>query len=350
MSEKEFIPEKRLSELIIKLFKKIFLALIAIITYYQCYEYLIEKIPVNIEITNSIDKKSFIETEFVFNNSNSAIEENDFIKPIEITLSNKIQKIIFGKNQKAIPIFKIDGNKLFFEFDLLNKDEKIIFKTISTGIIEIKSINFRIKDIDNIEYYNYLKKPKPLQRLTTFWLIVLGLSIIFFFDALLLILKDAKLTEMKYLVRDYPLNESNKYDFMEKYRQLYKDYKVRFKLPEKFLIDFKVKNLLDRYKKYTKNDVMLIKYMINMNTEFAILYRTRTIFIIISPIFILVSLIGIILNYFYYDFSILHKISLELINTYLLRAFLFMAIIMIIFPGRTMNTIFLKYSKNAVKF
>ncbi|WDF46111.1 hypothetical protein PQ459_14530 [Chryseobacterium sp. KACC 21268] len=296
MSEKEFIPEKRLSELTIKLVKKIFLALIAIITYYQFYEYLIEKIPVNIEITNSINKKSFIETEFIFNNSNSAIEESDFTKPIEIALSNKIQKIIFDKNQKAVPTFKIDGNKLLFQFDLLNKNEKIIFKTISADIIEIKSINFRIKDVDNIEFYHYLKKPKPLQRLTTFWLIVFGLSIILFFDALILILKDAKLTEMKYLVRDYPLNESNKYDFMEKYRQLYKDYKVRFKLPEKYLIDFKVKNLLDIYKQYTKKDREFIKYMINMNTEFAILYRTRTIFIIISPIFILVSLIGIIFN------------------------------------------------------
>ncbi|WP_134627650.1 hypothetical protein, partial [Flavobacterium psychrophilum] len=161
MLEEEFIPEKRISELMQNFLKKIFIAIIAIISYYQIYEYIIEKMPVNIEITNSIKKKLFFETEFIFNNSGSPIEESDFTKPIEILLSNNIQKIIYNKNQKAVPKFKIEGNKIFLKFDLLNKEEKIVFKTLSIDELNIKSINFRIKDIDDIQFYQYINKPKP---------------------------------------------------------------------------------------------------------------------------------------------------------------------------------------------
>ncbi|EKT4498418.1 hypothetical protein VT569_08600 [Flavobacterium psychrophilum] len=342
MLEEEFIPEKRISELMQNFLKKIFIAIIAIISYYQIYEYIIEKMPVNIEITNSIKKKLFFETEFIFNNSGSPIEESDFTKPIEILLSNNIQKIIYNKNQKAVPKFKIEGNKIFLKFDLLNKEEKIVFKTLSIDELNIKSINFRIKDIDDIQFYQYINKPKPLERLTNFWLIVFGLSIIFFFDALLLILKDAKLSEMKYLIRNYPLNEKNKYDFMEKYRQLYKDYKVRFKLPDRYLIDFKIKNLLDMYDAYTSEDIRFIKFMINFNTELSIMYRIRTIFIIISPILILTSITGIALNYFYYEIKFLSIYSLDDINIVLLRIILLLIIIMILFPRTTMNYVFIK--------
>lgn len=330
-------------ELIKKLLKKAFLIIVAIITYYQFYEYIVEKIPVNLEVTNLNKNNGLYETTFVFSNANFTIERGDFIKPIEIILSNNITQIVVdNKERKAIPKFKIEKNKIYFDFDLLNKNELIKFKTLSKNQIEIKSIDFRIKNIENINLYHYIKKPKPLKRLTNFWLIIFGISMVLFLDALLIIIKDNKLTEMKYFVRDYPLTEKNKYDFLEKYRQLYKDYKVRFKFSERFLIDFKIKNLLEMYERYSEEDIAFIKYMININTEISTLYRTRTIFVIISPILFITAIIGVTINYVYYDIEYFKNYSLNDFNIILLRIILTITIILILFPRKIMNYLIVK--------
>ena len=99
----------------------------------------------------------------------------------------------------------------------------------------------------------------------------------------------------------------------------------------------------------TENDINFIKSMANFKTEFYIKYRTRTSFIIGSFFAVFISIIAILLNYFYYEFDFIKtNISLDFINKSTLTILLILVLIIILFPRRTMNLLLIK--KGGYKF
>lgn len=345
MTDRELTPERRMFDIVKKYILKAFYLIIAVIGYFQAFDYIKEKLPLNIEITDSKLQDGRYITSFQINNKNASIEKADFVRPIELILNNNINSLIINRKEKIKCGIQsaIDKNVLTLEFDLLNKNEIINFKTISDKELDFKTINFRIKDIDEISFYHFKSKPKPIKRILNFWAILLVLSIVLFIDALLVILKDTPLGKMKSFVNNFPLTVENKTEFLEKYRKLYSDYNLRLKPSEKFFIDFKIKNLLDSFE-YNEKNIQLIRSMTNFYTEFFVMYRLRTIFVIISPILFIVSFLGILFNYFYFDIDFIKSVSLVMVNEYLLKILLLGFSIMIIFPRKTMNMFFIKKS------
>lgn len=286
MSQEEFSNEKKILDIFIKLFKKIFYLIIVIIGYLQAYDYIKDKFPASIEIQQSKFSKTQYKTYFEFINKNSAIEKGDLVNPIEIILSDSVNTVWIRKDiQKKFGInFKIKKNVIAFNFDLVNKNERFNFWSISKKAIKILDVKHRIKDVEQINFYHFKDNPKPIYKVLNFWLLTLFIAIVLFIDSLLVILKDKKLNKMKSFVVSYPLTIENKTDFLNQYRNLYNNYDLRFKTPASFFIDFKINNLLNSFHNYDQKEVDLIKFATNWYTEIFILYRFRTIFIIISPI------------------------------------------------------------------
>ena len=86
--------------------------------------------------------------------------------------------------------------------------------------------------------------------------------------------------EIKSFVNAFPLNINNREEFIETYKQLYSNYKLKLK-PSADFMAFTVRNSVYMYNEYKENDVEFIKHLVNLKTELFILYRLRT---VISPI------------------------------------------------------------------
>lgn len=338
------IPEKKLFEISKKFISKVFLLIITIVGYFQALDYIRDKIPVAIELTQCRNINTQIKSSFEFSNRNSSIDKSDFITPLEIIMSDTVTNIYIKKKEKEKYDINLRSNNdtIFISFALLNKNEKFIFEAFSKREFEIKELKYRIKNVDNINFYHFKNNPKPISRIFKVWLFTLLISILLFFDALLVILKDRKLGELKKFVFEYDLTKENKGDFLEKYRLLYNEYPLRIKTPSSFFIDYKIKNLLNSFQNYNNREVNFIRLTISYYTEFFVFYRIRTIFIIISPILFTVSVLGICFNYFYYELPFLRFAALDTINYFILKFILMVFLFMILFPRQTMNYFFIK--------
>lgn len=336
-------PEKTLFNAFWKYFKKAFYLFIAVISYIQIYEYIEEKQALNITVTDSELVNDKYLTTFEFNNQNTSISKEDVFRPIVLNLNTHILEIFSNKkNTEDIGLRLLPKeNRLELDFGLINKNESFTFKTLTDNKLRVNEIDYRIKDIDEIEVYHYKFNPQPVQRVLNIWIVVFIISIIMFLDAALLIAKDLKLGEIKRFVLNYPLSKKNRNEFLEELGKLYKEYKVKLKPPYWFFIDFKIKNLLDSFK-YDKENIQLIKTMTNSYLDLFLFYRFRKVFIVVGPILAIVGILGIVFNYFYYDIDILSSISLNSINKYLLRTVLGITIMMILFHRRTLNFFLLK--------
>jgi hypothetical protein len=342
-------PEKRIQYLLWKGFKSLFLMIMAIIAYIQLYEYVSEKPEINISLNESIKNGNEYKTLISIENGSQSISFADIVRPINLDFNDTIKKITHLKS-KIKPVYEIQNQlSLSINFDLINKNEKFNFIVYSKGRLEINGVDFRIKNIDNIQIYDFEKKPKPIYRILNIWVILFLVSFLLFIDALLVIAKDKELESLKSFIFDFPLNDKNKKEFIKGYENIYKKYKVRIK-PSPKIMKQVIKNLFICFPLMTNEDKNFIKSMTNLKTELYTFYRARTAFLIISPITILISALAITLNYFYYEIAILNNnMSLDGINKVILTILLTLSIMIILFPRRTMNFLFIKKSAK-VKF
>jgi hypothetical protein len=231
----------------------------------------------------------------------------------------------------------------------MNRNESLQFNVITKSRPEIKSIDFRIKNIENIKFYDYEIKPIPISRVLNIWIVLIVLSIFTFFDALLVILKDKELGDIKDFIFNFPLNSKNKEDFIVGYEGVYKKYKLRIKPTSRFMSEI-IRNLFKSFPYSTDREIDFIKFMSDFKTELYTNYRTRTAFIVVSPIVVIISGTAILLNYFYFEIGTIRSlISINQINKITLTVLLIIALTIIIFPKRIMTLLFLK--KNAkIKF
>lgn len=85
---------------------------------------------------------------------------------------------------------------------------------------QINNVNGRIRDIEDISYYDYETKPKPLNRFLNIWLVLTFISVILFIDALLLIGKNHELQKLKNFTVSFPLTKKNVEEYIQKWRTL----------------------------------------------------------------------------------------------------------------------------------
>src|SRR5690606_25706324 len=119
--------------------------------------------------------------------------------------------------------------------------ETIIFYLYSLTRPNIQELEYRIKDIKTVQFFDYQNKSKFINRLVL-WLIILLVAILLFSDALTVISKDIGLTELKRFIYNYPLTKKNKEGFIEGYEKKYNKYNLRFKPPSNFMREV-LKNL-----------------------------------------------------------------------------------------------------------
>ena len=219
---------------------------------------------------------------------------------------------------------------------------KFQFYILTTIRAQIISTECRIKNIKGIKNYNTENKPRPVSRILNIWLILFLLSIVFLVDAILVIVKDKELGNIKDFVKNFPLKQVNIDEFLNGYEAVFKTYKVRIKPDPKFMRQI-IANLFLSFQHQTNDEIDFIKFMANLKTEHFIFYRTRTAFIVISPIVILISLFGSLFNYYYYEFdSLKNAFTLSDLNLILIRILLIATILIIIFSRRAMTFLFLK--------
>lgn len=336
-----YSPEKRIRELLVSGGKKLFLVIVALITYWQLYEYITDKPEIDISIEKSeLINKNYKTTITVANGSQS-ITSSDIIERINVIFNDTIQQVK-SVASNIQPKYQIINNSINLNFSLLNKDEKFKFYTFSKSRLKIVSINYRIKDIKQINIYDFENNPKPLNRILNIWVILLIISIILFIDALLVISKDKGLDDIKSYIYNFNLTNKNKKEFIKGYKKIYGQYKLRLKPDKKFMKEI-INNLFISFPPKTKKDLEFIKFMANLKTELYTLYRTRTAFIIISPIAFLISIFALFANYYYYEIDFIkNNISINSINKIVLNIVLILVLIIILFPRSTMNLLFLK--------
>jgi len=342
--EENFTPERRIKELFISGVKKLFLVVVALITYWQLYEYITEKPIIDITIEESTIINSNYKTTIIVENGSQSITSDDVIDEINIILSDTIKQIK-AVESKIQPQYQINEKSIKLNFSLLNKNEQFKFYVFSNSRPEIKSVNYRIKDIREINFYDFKNKPKPLKRILNIWIISIIIFLILFIDALLVISKDKGLNEIKSFILNFQLGKNNKKEFIKGYKKIYGKYKLRLKPSKKFMKGI-INNLFISFPLKTERDVEFIKFMANLKTEPYIFYRTRTAFIVISPIAFLISILALLGNYYYYEIDFIRKsISINSLNKIVLNLILVLVLIIIIFPRSTMNILLLK--KNA---
>lgn len=336
-----YTPEKRIRGLLISGGKKIFLVIVALITHWQLYEYITEKpeIDISIEKSKIVDKN--YKTTFTVENGSQSITSSDIVEEISINFNDTIQQIkpVVSNVQ---PKYQIDNKSIKLSFSLFNKNEQFKFHTFSCSRPKIVSINYRIKDVRHINFYDFENKPKPLNRILNVWVVLLFVSIILFIDALLVLSKDKGLGEIKSYIVNFNLTKKNKKEFIKGYIKIYGDYKLRVK-PDKKFMEGIINNLFISFPHKTEIDLKFIKFMANLKTELYTLYRTRTAFIIISPIAFLISILALFSNYYYYEIDFIkNNISISSINKIVLNIILVLVLIMILSPRNIMNLILLK--------
>lgn len=340
----EQTPEKRLIELSKQGFgqtKKLVTIIFLLIGYWQAIEYFTEKPNIDIYLENSkIIEKQFI-SKISINNGSQSIISNDIIKPINIEFSGKVLKAsTIGKTIKNQ--LKINDNNLSINFDLLNKNETNNLYIITPKRPQIKSVNGRIKDIDNISYYDYEIKPKPLNRFLNIWLILVVLSIILFIDALLIIGKDNELQKLKNFTVKFPLTDKNIEEYIQKFGEHYSLWKVNLK-PDTEFMQAIIRNLFISFPYKTRKERDFIIAMSNIKTEIYSLYRVRTVFIVVSPILFIVSILALLSNYFYFEINSINEIiSIAKINKLATTILLILGIFVVLFPSRIMNLLILR--------
>ena len=344
----QFNPERRLQEISGKLFKRAFLLIISLLGYWQLYEYVSEKPNINIELKSSVLNDKKYTSDIEIKNGSESFSKEDVISPIEIIFTDQISNVIVPESTIKLK-YQIKNNVLYISFDLLNKNEKYNLKIISNKRPQISNLKYRIKGIEKINFYDYENKPSPIWRNFNIWLIFLIFAIITLADSLLVILKDRGLGEIKSFVNAFPLNINNRELFIETYKQLYSNYKLKLK-PSADFMAFTVRNSVYMYNEYKENDVEFIKHLVNLKTELFILYRLRTVFIILSPLLFIISLSGLIFNYIYYEFDLTYTyLNLEMINKTLATCVLLVILYVLFNPRKTMNNLLL--TKDAkVKF
>ncbi|MDP3352919.1 MAG: hypothetical protein Q8S44_04180 [Flavobacteriaceae bacterium] len=334
-------PEQRIQELSYKGLKKVFLFIVALITYWQLYEYFNESPEINISLEKSNKTNNSFKTLISIKNGSQSISSIDIIRPLKIEFNDTIRKIESLKSEIKTK-YEIQEKSLIINFDLINKNEDFKFYVFTSLRPEIKKIDYRIKNIENIEFYDYLIKPKPIYRILNIWIILLSISLILFIDALLVIAKDKELGEIKSFISNFPLTLNNMEQFVDGYTNIYKNYTLRFKPNSKFMNQI-MRNLFITITCKTTEDIHFIKYLANLKTELYTFYRTRTAFIIISPIVILISITAIFLNYFYYEIDILKTYTnINSINKTILTILFILSSVIILFPRKSMNLLFLK--------
>lgn len=340
-------PEKKLAELSLKKAKKYILIVVAIITYWQLYEYVSEvpNITVYLENSKNLNKEQI--TKISIKNGSESILKNDIIRPIKINFDQKLDSVDFPISL-VNPNYDINNKSISLDFDLFNNDEDFIFYLYSNSRPNIQSVDFRIKNIESVEFYDYQKKSKFIHRVVI-WIILLLIAILLFNDALIVISKDLGLGEIKRYIYGYPLTKKNRKVFIKGYEKVYENYKLRIKPPTEFMSEV-VKNLFRVFPYSSEKEIYFIKRMTDFKTELYTLYRVRSAFVIISPLIGILSLIAILLNFFYYDLDKLNElISLSSINRVLITLLFLITIIIIIFPRSTMNLVLLK-KNSKVKF
>lgn len=339
--EKKTSPEQRLTQLGLGLVKKAFLIVFAWIGYWQTYEYVSESPEITVVIEKTEASGKNFKTLISIENGSESVSADDIVRPIKLKFTDKVLEID-SKKSEIKTAYKLSNKDVFIEFDLLNKNEKFQFHILTSKRAQLASTDCRIKNIKKIEYYDTVNKPRPFSRILNIWLVLFFLSIIFFIDAILVIVKDIELGDIKAYIRNFPLRLDNIEEFLDGYKAVYKTYRVKVKPDAEFMRQI-IANLFISFPYQSKDETAFIKQMANLKTELYVWYRTRTAFVIISPIVFLVSLIGSFVNYFYYEFDNLRAvISLPDLNLILLRTLLVVAIIIIIFPRKTMTFMFVK--------
>ena len=338
---KSYTPEQRIKKLSFKNLKKIFLVIIALVTYSQLYKYVSESPEIIVFLENSKKDTSNYKTLISLKNGSESISSVDIIRPLKIDFNDTLIKLK-SENSKIKAIYKLTGKSLSIDFDLLNRNEAFKFIIFSNRRPEINKIDYRIKNIEDIKFYDYEIKPTPASRILNIWLIFFILSILTGLDALLVVLKDEGLDRIKSFIFDFQLNTKNNEDFIIGYEKVYKTYTLRIKPSSKFMLE-DIRDILKKFPQTNKREIDIIKYMVNWKIELFTLYRTRSAFLVISPIVCFISFIASLLNYFYFEINILQTIiSITLINKLILTIILVFTLIAIIFPRKIMNLLLLK--------
>lgn len=158
-------------------------------------------------------------------NSGKRALTKDFIyEPltIEIGSTNKILQ-----TNPPIPFVTHTENTITIKWDLLNPDEAIKLSLFTTEPIEVKT-NYKIKEITNINFVNEVANPptdKRLKSISSIWFFLIIYSIAITLDALLLIIKDLKLSSVIGFVKSLPAKGSiDKKEFLTELSTLYGDY------------------------------------------------------------------------------------------------------------------------------
>lgn len=337
-------PEKRLLELSKQGFgktKKLVTILFLLIGYWQAIEYFTEKPNVDIYLEDSKQINNQFISKISINNGSQSIISNDIIKPINIEFSEKVlQTKVVGKTIKNQ--LKIINHNLSVSFDLLNKNETNSIYVITSKRPLIKNVNGRIKDIEDISYYDYENKPKPLNRFLNIWLILMFISVILFIDALLVIGKDHELQKLKNFTVSFPLTNKNIDEYIEKFGEHYSAWKVNLK-PDTEFMQVIIRNLFISFPYKTKKELDFIRAMSNIKTEIYSQYRVRTVFVAVSPILFIISTLALLSNYFYFEINGINEIiSMEKINKIATTTLLVLGIFVVLFPSRIMNLLILK--------
>lgn len=345
---KKISPEKRIQELAILGFKKVFFVLVSLVTYWQLYKYIIENPALTICIENSQKDVRTYKTLVSLKNGSEAISSDDVIRPLKINFSEIIDSVETIKSEIEVS-YQNTAKSITLGFDLINKNEQLKFYVYTGSRPEIGEVDYRIKNIQKVQFYDYEKRPTPISRIFKIWTLLIILSILLFVDSLLVISKDKELGDIKSFIFNFPLNDKNQEEFIEGYENVYKTYRLKIKPNSKFMREI-IRNLFKSFPLVTESEINFIKNMANLKTQLYTSYRTRTAFIIISPLVIIISAIAICLNYFYYEIGGLNDyISINQINKIILIILSIITILITIFPRKTMNLLFLK-GESKVKF
>lgn len=339
--ENKTTPEQKIRKIALRLVKKTFLILFVCIGYLQAYDFISESPEITVVLEESARINKTHKTLLSVENGSESVSKDDIVQPIKLTFNDSILQID-PKINEINPKFEVQNKSLNINFDLLNKNEKFQFYVTTTIRPQLVSTECRIKNIKCIKNFDSENKPKPLSRILNIWLILFVLSIVFFVDALLVIVKDKELGNIKHFVKNFPLKQDNIEEFLNGYEAVYKTYRVRIKPDPKFMRQI-IANLFLSFKHQTDDEIAFIKTIAHFKTEYYVFYRIRTAFVIISPIVIIISLLGSLFNYYYYEFDILKTaFSLSDLNLILVRILLVVSIFIIIFPRRTMTFFFVK--------
>lgn len=250
---------------------------------------------------NGVEINSLYITKIELKNTGKRALTKDFIyEPVQISVgkSNKILQIntnnIYTTHSK---------NSITFKWNLFNPNEKIEVLVFSSEPVKI-NISHKIKEITTITYIDEIINPptgQKLKAISTFWFLLMIISILLTLDAISLIKNDIKLGNIFAFLRSLPDRDSiQKEAFLSELLNLYQDYyrsvPVLFVKPDE-LIKLVSENITQTEyitgNELYKAKVEAIRYVRNLN-----LYNLRTMNIIGGPFLFIFSFIRIIIALF----------------------------------------------------